>query len=65
MSDAVDVRCPVNPGRLFMRLRQRDPDVQVVQPGNVLEVKCRDCTKARGRDVVHTWNVLGEYLGDL
>jgi hypothetical protein len=55
----VDVRCPVNPRRLFMRLK-RDPAVRIDRGSNLIEVACRDCAKARGMDLVlHRYDILG------
>lgn len=60
----VDVRCPNGRGGgLLFRVR-RDPDVTVAQPGNVIEVRCRECSRAEGRPVAHQWSPVGEYLGD-
>lgn len=58
----VDVRCPVNPSRLFMRLRRRDPDVRIDPSSNLIEVACRDCARAAGARVVHRFNLLGELV---
>jgi hypothetical protein len=65
----VDVRCPVDPRTLFMRIAV-DPDVTIEQPGNVIVVACRTCRRASARQaqeqaslVLHRFNVLGEFLG--
>lgn len=52
----VDVRCPINPSRLFMRLR-RDPNVRIDPGDNLIEVLCRDCG-----GVLHRYNILGELV---
>lgn len=58
----VDVRCPVNPRRLFMRLH-RDPDVRIDPGTNLIEVACRDCGRNRGVErVLHRYNILGELV---
>ena len=58
----VDVRCPVNPRRLFMRLQRRDPDVRIDPSSNLIQVACRDCGRAAGALVVHQFNLLGELV---
>jgi hypothetical protein len=62
----VDVRCPVDPRTLFLRIGQ--PDV-TVDGTNTLTVACDSC-RARYRKlgdpvrlVKHSYNVLGEHLG--
>ena len=58
----VDVRCPENPRRLFMRLH-RDPDVRIDPGSNLIEVSCRDCRRVRGLErVTHRYNILGELV---
>lgn len=59
--DTVDVRCPVNPSRLFMRLH-RDPDVRIDPGSNLIVVRCRDCGRLRGRVVDHAYNIVGELV---
>lgn len=58
----VDVRCPVNASRLFMRLRLRDPAVRIDPGSNLIVVRCRDCTRASGSPVDHAYNILGELV---
>jgi hypothetical protein len=57
----VDVRCPVNPRRLFMRIH-RDPDVRIDPGSNLIIVRCRDCARATGRPVDHAYNILGHLV---
>jgi len=57
----VDVRCPVNPSRLFMRLK-RDPAVRIDPYSNLIEVACRDCARPTGSRVLHRYNILGELV---
>lgn len=58
----VDVRCPVNASRLFMRLRLRDPEVRIDPGSNLLEVLCRDCGRAAGARVLHRYDITGELI---
>ena len=59
----VDLRCPVDTRRLFARLRRGE--AQIVD-GNLVEVACDDCRRARRKTgdtvrlVLHRFNVLGE-----
>jgi hypothetical protein len=46
----VDVRCPVNRSRLFMRLHLRDPDIGIDRSTNLIEVACRDCRQLHRYD---------------
>lgn len=59
-----EVRCPVNPRRLFAKLK-RDPDVRIDPSSNTIQVACRDCGRLVGQQVIHAYNVLGEYVGDV
>lgn len=59
----VDVRCPDNPRRLFMRIQRRDPAVHIDRKSNLIEVVCRDCSRASGLfRVLHRYNILGELV---
>jgi hypothetical protein len=70
MPTVVELRCVANPlpaeGRLLGRI-QSDSEPTVV-PGNLIEVACRDCKRARVRDgeavyaVLHRFNVAGELV---
>lgn len=60
----VVVKCPVNPARVFMRLRLGDPTVAIVT-GNLIEVDCRDCRRdqdPRPARVLHRYNPVGELI---
>ena len=60
--NVVDVRCPINASRLFMRLK-RDPAVRIDPGSNLIEVACRDCSRASGMfRVLHRYNILGELV---
>lgn len=62
---AVDLRCPVYSYRMFARILSEGT---VVQPGNVTEVSCDECRKARRKQgeqvslVLHRFNPLGEHI---
>jgi hypothetical protein len=57
----VDLRCPVNPSRLFAKLQMQEA---VIVEGNLIEVACTDCRQLRNDPdvlrVVHRFNVIGE-----
>lgn len=55
--DVADLRCPVNPSRLFARLRG-----PVIVEGNLIEVACRDCRRGRRVRVLHRFDVLGNLV---
>lgn len=65
MADAMlDVRCPVDPRRLFMRMARG-----VVCEGNLVEVACRECASRLRRDgepdvrqVLHRYDISGECI---
>ena len=53
--EVVDVHCPgvprgdgrgCFPGRLLLRLRQRGEQPTMIQPNNLMELYCEDCTRA-------------------
>ena len=60
---AAELRCPVHPRRLFMRIG--GPRVVA---GNLIEVACDDCRKDMRRNgaqvlrVLHRYNVLGDLV---
>lgn len=51
----VDVRCPINRSRLFMRLH-RDPDVVIDRDSNLIEVACRGCRQ------LHRYDLAGDLV---
>lgn len=56
-ADVAELRCPVNPSRLFARLRG-----PVIVEGNLIEVACRDCRRGRRVQVLHRFDVLGNLV---
>lgn len=52
-----ELRCPVNPSKLFMKLSR-----PIITDGNLIEVACRDCRRKRGVRVLHRYNVLGDLV---
>ncbi len=73
MDEVVDIRCPgapkrdgtCFPGRLLLRLRQKGEQPTMVQPNNLMELYCQDCTTAmrkagrRVRRVLHRYDCAG------
>lgn len=62
--EIVEVRCPVGPRRLFTKLRLGEETARMVQPANLIEFSCSDCTgraRQRGQDVkvFHRFNFAG------
>lgn len=63
----VDIRCPVGPKALLMKLRQSG-EAPKYSPDNLLEISCRDCTRnARQFDggvkrVVHRFDLSGQLI---
>lgn len=70
----VDVYCPgvprkdgdgCFPGRLLARIRQEGEQPTMVQPNNLMELSCQDCTRAarkagqRVRRVLHRYDFAG------
>lgn len=68
MSEIVEVRCPIGPQRLFSKLRLGEESARMVQPDNLIEFSCQDCTgkrsKAEGRSVkvYHRYDFAGELV---
>lgn len=68
---AVDVRCPVDPRHLFMKLVTDGERPVVVQPGNLMEFFCKVCTRnAREMDhsvrrVLHRFDLAGSLVESL
>jgi hypothetical protein len=73
----VEVRCPVpverpggdcRPGRLLLKLRLTGEQPSFVQPDNLIELACEDCTRAarKGgravRRVLHRYNLAGNLV---
>jgi hypothetical protein len=71
MAADVEVRCPVGPRRLFMRMRQQGEHPVYIQPENWIEVSCYDCRREmrqHGRDVqrvLHRFDFSGELMETL
>ncbi len=67
----VEVRCPLGPQRLFTKLRLGEETARMVQPGNLLEFSCSDCSRATSRvnrrrlQVFHRYNFLGDLVSTL
>lgn len=62
MHNVVEVRCPNGPQRLFTKLRLGEETARMVQPDNVIEFSCSDCSKNRPERVFHRYNFLGELV---
>lgn len=69
MSDMVEVRCPVGPKKLFTKLKLGEEFARRVEPGNLMEFTCADCTRRLRREqhndtlrVFHQFNFLGELV---
>jgi hypothetical protein len=62
----VEVRCPAGPQKLFTKLRLGETTARYIQPDNLIEFACYDCTRtlrrAYGGDgtVYHRYNFVGE-----
>lgn len=62
MRELNDIRCPEHRFRMFARV------MKVEKETNLIEIKCRDCTKSylkrRGEkvEVFHYYNILGEFI---
>ena len=68
MTTSVEVRCPVGPRRLFLKLQLEGVPTPVVD-GNLIELACADCRKAlereegtRVKQVLHYYNIAGEWI---
>ena len=69
MPSVVEVRCPDGPQKLFTKLRLGETTARYLQPGNLIEFRCPDCTRLLRRDfgehnqfVYHRYNFLGELV---
>ena len=64
----IDIRCPVDPRRLFMKIQVEEGQKPVLTSSNLLEVSCTDCTKLlRKKDssvvrVLHRFDILGSLV---
>ncbi len=67
MAETVDVRCPVGPRQLFVKLKLGEEFGSVVA-GNLMEFTCSDCAKRIGRQrrcrvrVFHRFDFVGELV---
>jgi hypothetical protein len=55
-----DVRCPNSPNRLFLKV-VADGDKPVVTNGNLMELACSDCARARRKKGQGIFRVLHRY----
>jgi hypothetical protein len=68
LAETIEVRCPVGPQRLFTKLKLGEEAARMVQPANLIEFTCQDCTgktsRAQGHavKVFHRYNFLGELV---
>ncbi len=68
MPNVVEVRCPAGPQKLFTKLRLGETTARYIQPGNLIEFHCYDCTRTLRREtgssegVFHRYNFLGELV---
>lgn len=69
MPETVEVRCPVGPQKLFAKLKLGEEFARRVEPGNLMEFTCSDCTRRMRRElenpllrVFHQFNFLGELV---
>lgn len=68
MTETIDIRCPEDPRRLFLKLKRSGENTPVVD-GNLIELACYECSKTlrnRGqRDIVrvlHRYDLAGELI---
>lgn len=67
-STVVEVRCPTGPQKLFTKLRLGETTARYIQPGNLIEFHCYDCTRTLRRtyggtgSVYHRYDFLGELI---
>lgn len=64
MAEMLDVRCPVDPRRMFLRLASG-----IVCDGNLVEVACPECARRLRRSgdpqvrlVLHRYDIAGECI---
>lgn len=62
MPNIVEVRCPVGPQRLFTKLRLGEETARYIQPANLIEFSCSDCSRHRDERVFHRYNFIGELV---
>ncbi len=69
MPSVVEVRCPVGPQKLFTKLRLGETTARMLQPGNLIEFRCPDCSRdvrraygEHNQHVYHRYNFLGELV---
>ncbi len=71
MPSVVEVRCPVGPQRLFTKLRLGEETHRYIQPDNLIEFSCSDCSRRLSRElneavqIFHRFNFLGELIQTL
>ncbi len=67
-SQALDIRCPVGPRRLLMRVLASGETPHVDRDDNLLELACADCRRIMRKEgtevnlVLHRFNILGELI---
>lgn len=67
----VEVRCPVGPQRLFSKLKLGEETARKIDPGNLIEFSCSDCSRrlSKERDeplrVFHRFNFVGDCVNTL
>lgn len=66
--ETIDIRCPEDPRRLFLKLKRLGEDTPVVD-GNLIELACYACNKAlrtQGEKnvirVLHRYDLMGELI---
>lgn len=63
----IDIRCPEDPRRLFLKLRQ-DGEVPHVTDGNLIELACGECKRSRRLTdptvirVLHRYDLSGDLI---
>lgn len=71
MSEVIEVRCPVGPQRLFTKLKLGEETARKVDPGNLIEFSCSDCSRvlSKAREeplrVFHQFNFVGDCIRTL
>lgn len=64
----VEVRCPVGPQKLFIKLKLGEEFGNYVPDSNLIELTCSDCRRRVSREmntpvrVFHRFNFLGELI---
>jgi hypothetical protein len=69
MPSTVEVRCPTGPRKLFTKLKLGETTARMIQPSNLIEFRCPDCTRLlrrsygdAGQAVYHRYNFIGELV---